>query len=402
MASKNDYGIYQMENGRWGYRITQNVNGKRKDVRRVRDEDGHPFMTKKSAIMAKQRAIATMEDVLPQKKPRKTFGEVYGEYCEKGRSSKAHETNRKYDSLWRNHIKERFGEKFIDEISVAEINDYLADLYYVDGFAYGYVEGFLKMFYLVFGQAYTRDYLDLEKYSKLCLNKGSKISMPRRKSSDISEIVVFAKEELAIMDNYFIGKNAETAYMLGRYCGLRINEAYGLKWSNVDLNKGTILIDRQLQNINGLLRLGAPKTANANRTIYMADKLIAYLTDLKEEIENISKRNEALRRQNQIYLQDIDNNTISSLELVNTLMDGRIQTRYSIKYHADQIRKLYGFDFKYHYLRHTYGTLLAEMNTPPHIVCAQMGHASIRATQMYYLGQSKSGIDILKANIEQL
>ncbi|MBR2756243.1 MAG: site-specific integrase [Lachnospiraceae bacterium] len=402
MAKRNDIGIFQMDNGRWGYRITQNINGKSKDIRRVRDEDGNPFMTKTSAIIGKQKAIAQLEEKRQPKTQRKTFGDVYEEYCEKGRSKKAHETNRKYDSLWRNHIREKFADKYIDEISVAEVNDYLADLYYVDGFAFGYVEGFLKMFYLVFGQAYTRNYLDLETYSKLCLNRGSKITIPKRKSSDIKGIIIYSKEELDILDKYFVGKNSETAYMLGRYCGLRINEAYGLKWSNVDLDKGTILIDRQLQYINGLLRLGGPKTSNANRTIYMNDKLTDYLTDLKFEIDNASKRKEEVRKQNQIFLKDIDNNTISSLELVNTLMDGRIQTRYSIKYHADQIRKLYGFDFKFHYLRHTYGTLLAEMNTPSHILCAQLGHASIRATQMYYLGQSTSGIDILKTNIEQL
>ena len=47
----------------------------------------------------------------------------YKEYCEKGRSDRAYQTIRKQESLWTIHLKERFGKRYIDEISVAEVND---------------------------------------------------------------------------------------------------------------------------------------------------------------------------------------------------------------------------------------------------------------------------------------
>lgn len=68
--------------------------------------------------------------------------EVYKEYCEQGRSGKAYQTIRKQDSLWENHLSAKFGKRFIDEISVAEVNEYLAELYYTEGRAYRYVEDF--------------------------------------------------------------------------------------------------------------------------------------------------------------------------------------------------------------------------------------------------------------------
>lgn len=156
-------------------------------------------------------------------------------------------TVRKQDSLWRIHLKDRFGSRYIDEISVAEVNDYLAELYYKDGYAFKYVESFLKMFYLIFGQAYSRDYLGVDAYNKMCLNKDTKIHMPKLKVDDDTDIVVFTREETVALDKYFEGTNAETAYLLGCFCGLRINEAFGLKWSNVNLEDGTITIDRQMQ-----------------------------------------------------------------------------------------------------------------------------------------------------------
>ena len=59
-------------------------------------------------------------------------------------------------------------------------------------------------------------------------------------------------------------------------------------------------------------------------------------------------------------------------------------------------------DFKYHYLRHTYGTRLAEMNTPTHLLCNQMGHASGKVTEQYYLAVSKTGIEVLQKKLNQI
>ena len=308
----------------------------------------------------------------------------------------------KQDSLWNNHISKRFGSRYVDEISTAEVIDYLSELYYIEGRAYRYVEGFLKMFYLLFGQAYSRNYLDIDTYNKLCVNKDTKIHMPKLKIDDDLDIVAFSKEELAILDDYFHGTNAETAYLLGKYCGLRINECYGLKWSNVDLETGTILIDRQMQYQEGIIKMVPLKTRNARRTMYMNDRLKAYVQKLAEERERYKIEKAALWEQNQKMIEDLDGSRISSTELVNCLPDGKIQTVNSMKFHAQAVKAKYGITFRYHYLRHTYGTLMAEMNTPTHLLCNQMGHGNIQVTQRYYIAVSKTGIEVLRENLNRL
>jgi integrase len=258
------------------------------------------------------------------------------------------------------------------------------------------------MFYLILGQAYSKNYLSIDNYNKLCINKNSKISMPKLKIDEDLEIVVFNREELALLDNYFKGSNLETAYMLGRYCGLRVNECFGIKWDNVDVNNGTITIDRQMQYQDGLIKLVPLKTRNAKRTIYMCDKLKVYMQQKYIENKQNTKKLAKLRKQNQKIIEDINGSPLSSTELVNSLSDGKIQTINSIKYHAKEIQKRYNITFKYHYLRHTYGTMMAELNTPDHLLCKQLGHGSIQVTQRYYLGVSTSGIDILKGNLNKL
>lgn len=403
MNEKN-VGIYQLENGYWGFRYTITVNGKKKDFKKNKDLNGNPIKTEKAAMRAREAALVRDKinrDNKP-KKQRMTFEEVYQEYCEFGRRGKAYTTIKKQDSLWKNHLKEKFGKRFIDEISVAEVNDYLETLYYIEGWAYKYVEGFLKMFYLIFGQAYSRDYLDIDTYNKLCVTKEAKIHMPKLKTDDDLDIVYFNDKQLEQLDSYFKGTNAKTAYMLGKYCGLRINECYGLKWSNVDLKNGFITIDRQMQYQEGLIKLVSLKTRNARRKVYMCSKLKEYLKELRQQQERDRKEFALLQQQNQTFIQDLNGERLSSLELINSLPNGKIQTVNSMKYHSRTLQHEHNIMFKYHYLRHTYRTNLAVLNTPEHLLCNQMGHSNSQVTHKYYIAVSEKGIDELLNNLEKM
>ena len=403
MGTEKKASVFQLSSGLWAFRFTFTQNGKRVSKQVSKDENGEPLKNRRAAMRARQIEI---DNVQNQNKPkptvRKTMEEVYQEYCANGRGDRAYTTIRKQDSLWKNHICSRFGKRYIDEISAAEVVDYLTELYYTNNFSYRYVESFLKIFYLIFGQAYSRNYLAVEVYNKLCVNKDTKIHMPKLKVDDDLDIVAFSKEEMATLDDYFHGTNAETAYLLGKYCGLRINECYGLKWSNVDLEAGTILIDRQMQYQEGIIKMVPLKTRNAKRTMYMNDKLKAYFQKLAEERVRYKIEKAALWEQNQKMIEDLDGSRISSTELVNCLPDGKIQTVNSMKFHAQAVKTKYGIAFKYHYLRHTYGTLMAEMNTPTHLLCNQMGHGNIQVTQRYYIAVSKTGFDLLKENLNRL
>lgn len=275
-------------------------------------------------------------------------------------------------------------------------------MYYVEDRAYSYTESFLKMFYLIFGQAYSRNYLSVDIYNKLCVNKDTKIHMPLMKTDEDTDIVYFDTETINKLDNYFKDSNAETAYLLGKYCGLRINECYGLKWENVDLINGYITIDRQMQYQEGLIKLVPLKTRNAKRKVYLCDRLKNYLKVLQGQQDRANIALKEQREQNQTFIQDIYGQKISSLDLVNSLPNGKIQTVNSMKYHSRTLQHEHKIMFKYHYLRHTYGTTLAVLNTPEHLLCNQMGHASSAVTHKYYLAVSDRGIEELLNNLEKM
>ena len=416
MENKTEAGVFQLPNGNWGFRFKAKINGKVCDRRFVRNSEGKPFRTQQAASRARRIALEKekkdQDDRLREEqrvqyalsafsRSPMTVEEVFGEYCEKGRSDRAYATIRKQDSIWANHLREAFGKRYVTDINTAEICDYLADLYYINDYSYQYVESFLKMFYLIFGQAYSRGYLGIDEYDRLCKNRDTKIHMPKLKTDDDLNIVAFSDEECAIMDQYFKGTNAETAYLLGRYCGLRINECYGLKWSQVDLEAGTISIRQQMAYQNGLIRLVPLKTKNAKRTVYLNSILIEYFRKLRNGLDHLTDLERQQREQNQKFINEAGRK-VSSLELVNCLQNGKIQTVNSMKYHSRELKSKYGINFKYHHLRHTYGTQLAVLNTPTHILCAQMGHGNINVTMRYYVAVSKTGIEVLKKNLEKI
>ena len=401
---KKDVGVYQTPKGNWAYRFKLIIDGKEINRRKSTDEFGNKLNSQAAAVKARAAAItaAHLEMKRKHKISRRTFREVFEEYREKGCTGKAYKTLLKQDSLWKNHFCKRWGNRYVDDISAAEINDYLSELYYENEYAYRYVESFLKVFYLILGQAYSRDYLDVDDYNKLCVNKDTKIHMPKLRVDDETSIIAFNRSELAKLDRYFEGTNAETAYLLGKFCGLRINETFGLKWDHVDFEEGTIFIDRQQQYQNSLIKLVPPKTRNAKRTIYLCDKMLEHLRKKKTQAQENEIKYAAVRAQKQRFIEDLDGSMISCCELVNCLPDGTIQTVNSMKYPTREIKSQLGIEFKYHYLRHTYGTLMAEMNTPTHLLCNQMGHGNIHVTQLYYLSVTKNGVDILQNNLNQL
>ena len=44
--ARTSSGVYQLPNSFWGFRYAFWINGKQKDIKRIKDEKGNPFKTK--------------------------------------------------------------------------------------------------------------------------------------------------------------------------------------------------------------------------------------------------------------------------------------------------------------------------------------------------------------------
>lgn len=403
MAKNNDVGLFQLENGNWAYRITVTHNGKRKDTTFRRDNNGNPFTKKIDAKRARE------EKILEIRKPttKETFTdcklcEMWACYLEKVAPGRAESTVRKYTSLWTQHLKKEFGNTYISEITVSDMNLYLQELYN-SGLAYKYVESFLKLFYQLFGLAFKEEKIDPLRYTRMFIDKGTKLRMPKMSQEDYEnyeKIRTFDSYEISQISKIFEGGNCYTAFLFGYMCGLRIAETFGLLWSDYNWDTHQLTVCRQMTYEEGCFCLRPVKTLKSSRVIDVPDFLHQHLKEkIRQQYKHQTQAYKA--RANEIVLDKTKSKSVTEIhggDFINRKENGELLTINSIKYYAKKIESETGISFNYHALRKTHLTFLANQNIPAIEVMNRAGHKKFETTMKYYVNQSEeSRKQLLKA-----
>lgn len=395
----------------WGFRITDD-----KDYRRVK------WQTKTEAKKAKRdfeleleqrKQEAAKEEVI-------TLEKVYKHYLEHGALEKRDGTLAKQDSMWRNHISAIYGSRAVDSFSSGEINNYLLELYMQGdgygnrkgGYAYGYVEGFLKFFYLLFGYSRRQNWIDKEKHRDLCVDKDSKIRMPKKTQEDLAdegEIETYTLDEINRMRERINLKNSNLAlsFEIGYFMGLRISECFGLMWEDINFETKIMKIERQLVKPKGckFWCLAPLKTPAAYREIDIPDQLLTLLKERKEQQEKDAleygeayKNKEVVKKR---LLKGQDESLVGG-SFINRAPDGSLFTSDSMKSWATKFEAELGIHFKYHNLRHTHASTLAALNCPIPLLTKRLGHEKIETTQQYYFGKNEISQEKLISGLNSL
>lgn len=415
MEKTNIKGVYKIAEGQFCYRLMIERKGMKKiDTTCRKDENGNPFTTKTAAQRAleKKRLEVLGNPVKIKNKGDKTFSEIYELYLLNGTSRKAKSTIRKQKSMWENHIKNRFGNIVINEITVGEINDYLTNLYiYGDeynkfscGYAYKYVEGFLKFFYLLLNYAYAYESLDGEKYTRMLVNKQTRIRMPELRQEDLDEDgEYYDNKTIEKIWKIVKGGNFEIPFLLGYTLGTRISETFCLRWSNINWLNNSITIDGQLLYDEGVWTISSVKTLQAVRTIHMPKNLVIRLKQelWRQEAEKDKPSWRATERV--IDVRERNNHKeIVGGDFICRKENGELMTTNSRSYWVKKIKSELGLDFHFHSLRKTHLTNLANLNTPILEFQLRSGHKKIETAQKFYINQNALAQKILKDNVESI
>src|SRR5215218_5165480 len=167
----------------------------------------------------------------------------------------------------------------------------------------------------------------------------------------------------------------EALYVLSLTCGLRMGESLGLKWSDIDLNAGTLRVSRQLQRMrrdgdkSGTLVFSEPKNSS-RRTIDLPQRAI-----------------EALRNHRKTQLEEkLRANSYEDQGLVFATSKGTpLDAQNIVNRHFKPLLKSTGLpDKRWHDLRHTCATLLLDRGVHPKLGQHLLGHASITITLDLY------------------
>lgn len=150
--------------------------------------------------------------------------------------------------------------------------------------------------------------------------------------------------------------------------GLRKGEALGLKWGDIDLEKGEIRVERSWAKLRGSGAFSDPKTAKARRTVPLPPSL---LEELKDKWAEVMKKHppEAAK---ELWLFPRENGQGP----VHPDTPNRVLKRL-IK--ASGIRPC-----RIHDLRHTWGSIALANGVPLEVVSEVLGHASADITLRVY------------------
>ena len=161
-----------------------------------------------------------------------------------------------------------------------------------------------------------------------------------------------------------------------------------------DVEKNTVKIDKQLQNIKKHWTFTTPKTSNSYRTIRFGQKFSNYMQTLKQQQEEFQQLQGPYWKKNLIV--DSSNPkekkppTIIVEDFVNIKPDGEMLNTNSHKVIARIAAKELNIDFKFHNLRHTHATKLLENGLNPRYVQERLGHSKLEFTLRLYTHVTQS------------
>lgn len=170
------------------------------------------------------------------------------------------------------------------------------------------------------------------------------------------------------------------------HTGLRISEALGLTWDDIELDTGLLSISRQRLQSG---YFDTPKTATSARTFYLDALFLSYLRALKKEQTKDELR---LGQAYQIAYEskDADRTLILLPKRLSPRVDAERRQLLCIHptgvpyAHENARYTLYRLGLNSHSFRHTHATRLIESGAKPVDVAARLGHADATITQNLY------------------
>ena len=204
----------------------------------------------------------------------------------------------------------------------------------------------------------------------ISVNPCDRARIPRRKRQERFKGQAYTVEQANKLLEVIHGEVLEPVIMLGLLFGMRRSEALGLRWSDIDLEKQTIVISFTTTQMRTLLMDEHTKSATSHRMLSVMDDVIGYFKRLKAQ-------QEANKREYGDKYHDSD--------FVCVWPDGRIILPGYVSHHFKKLLAKYDLpEIRFHDLRHTAGSLLLAQGVNIKQIQEFLGHADAMTTLNIY------------------
>ncbi|WP_431880980.1 tyrosine-type recombinase/integrase [Micromonospora chalcea] len=166
------------------------------------------------------------------------------------------------------------------------------------------------------------------------------------------------------------GHRLHALYVVAATMGLRRGELVGLRWSDVDLDQGTLRVQQTVQRVAGTLHVLDAKTEDSEAVLPLPE--VTWLSLMEHQ-----ERQQAERAGLAEVWEDHD--------LVFPSERGTPMEPTNLSRSFARLRETAGLPgVRLHDLRHTVVSLLMELGVPPHVVQAIARHADVKVTLKVY------------------
>lgn len=360
--------VYQKKNGDWEAMCTIGFNGKGKQRWK--------YFTGKT----KQEASARMRKYQAEKErgdyiePTTMSVEAFLDYWYNNHCiSKVKDTTRADDeSIIRNHLKPYFGKIRLCNLKGHQIQEAykeMEDKGKVKGKKGGLSAKTIRNIHTVFSRVLNQAC----KEGLILRSPLDSITLPRVSKTSIE---ILSPEEQKALEQKCYDQPWGMAIILTLYSGMRLGEVLGLTWADINFDKNTLSINKQLSRLKNfgtdaetktILGLRSEtKTKSSTRVICIATAVMGKLKSYKGE-------------------QDAQKQKIKSayndLDMVFCTENGYyIDPKTFADFYTRTLKKADIGHKTFHALRHTFATRALETGIPPKVVSEILGHSSIQIT----------------------
>lgn len=288
-----------------------------------------------------------------------TYEQIYNLWYEEYKTTVKASTLLKTERVFKNHILPAFGNKPIQDIKPMDAQNQM-NIWHKK-----LVRASMVMNYagLVFDYAIRMQLINM--------NPTKVIKKPVRKESvrEDKDMNFYDKDELKKFMAALENNNNFRAFVYFRllaFTGIRKGESLALKWSDIDLEKQTLYINKAVSRSATGLYIQTPKTPSSIRRISIDDKTVSILQEYKKESPD------------GLVFQSEDGGILSPAK--------------PRKWYLTAMKNLPD-DFKQisiHGFRHTHASLLFEAGASIKDVQSRLGHSDIQTTMDVYTHVSKT------------
>lgn len=315
-----------------------------------------------------------------------------------------------YKSIVKNHIKPNIGFYRLSQMTTATLQEFINKIYVEKSFSKNFLKNILKVLKTSFN--YATDVVGFVKF-----NPALKVRLPSYDMPDKDPVHIFTKEEIDMMLKRFKNNSCVYyAFLTAYYTGLRISEVFGLTWEDIDFEKKTLTVNKNIlkKNQNGGTKsrhisgnsttvwyFGTCKTKSSYRTIEIGDTLINALREYKKEQERYRKE------YGSTYIKHYKKNAINpynnkaEIKILNAYAEidialpevnfvfvknnGVFEGTDTCKYPFKVIHYELGIPCRFHDFRDTHATRLIEAGADIKAVSKRLGHKNINITYDIYV-----------------